>query len=158
MEKYFISFADKTNRQINVENENGDIVYTARKTLNLLSEKIILTNVKNEKVAEIRRNISFVLPSYRVSVAEKDTFTVKRKFGFSVAYDVIGLPWMAEADSECENYLVHNNGEPVFEIKKERERWRIGYILCVKSDYDALYGITLSIAIDSAMRAIARVK
>ena len=158
MEKYYISHADKTNRKFTVKSTNGTVIYTAKKAFSFLSEKFVVTNESGKEVAVIRRNISLVLPSYKISISGKDTFTVKRKFGFSVVYDINGLPWKAEADSKCEQYLVHNDGEPIFEIIKDREGWGLGYILCVKSDYDALYGVTLSIAIDSAMRAISRVK
>lgn len=159
MKEYIISPVIGAMKRFEVNTLNGETLYVAKNKFSFLSSKIFLENQNGEIIAEIKRLISLVVPSFRITVKDKESFVIKRNFGFSVSYKINGLPWEVVSEENCKKYfVVDTTGKKIFEIVKTTDKTKLGYRLKSLSDSDGLYGICIAIAVDRAMKAISRAK
>lgn len=159
MKEYIISPVIGAAKNFEVSTLNGETVYTAIRRFSFCSSKISLKNSSGESVAEIKRLKSLVVPSYRITVKDGVSFVVKRNFGFSVSYKIKGIPAEVVSDADCEKYLIiDKDGKKLTEIQKIRDKSKLCYRLKTLSDFDSLYGICITIAVDRAMKALSRAK
>lgn len=157
MKQYFIFQKGKFRRTFTVEDSTGSVLYAGKVYISPVSNKFIVFDRDEAKVAEITQMISLIVPKFRIRIKNEPAFTITRKLGFCVEYLIPKKQQVVRASADCDRYLVcDQNRNTLYEIIKDLHVTSHHYTLLLDDTQDCLEPFCIAIALDSAMRATSK--
>lgn len=135
--------------KFDVCDQNGTPKYYVEGEVFSWGKKLHVYDRFDREVAFIKQELFTWMPTFCVSVNEKEVARIRREFSFfTPKYTVEGLGWQVQGHFLEHDYEITSQGKPIVSIEKEWMTWGDTYRLRIADGADEIVALAVVLTID----------
>ena len=142
------------NDKFTVVDALGQVRYYVEGEIFSWGKKLHVYDVNGSEAAFIQQEVWSFLPRYNVTVNGRHVAEIKKELSFLFPkYRIEGLNWDIEGSFTAHDYEITRAGRPIVTIQKEWMTWGDSYELTIADPRDEIIALAVVLTIDCVLAA-----
>ena len=136
-------------RKMEFENENSEVIYTAKGNTTLSDREIRLYDIDSNEIACIEEMHFTSRRKCTIDIYGSDVIRIKRKFGIGVNYNIEGNDWVIDKDPLTSDFDLSNKDNKVASFRKLWANMDYKFELDIERSEDVILSVCIVLVINT---------